>query len=146
MNRDVMISVRGIQILNGLTDGDIETVQKGKYYFREGSHFLIYDEYMEGFQQPVKNILRFHEKEVSVVKRGLVNVQMLFEEGKKTLTQYHTPFGAIMVGLDTRKVRWREESDSLHLRVSYVLEANYQYIADCRIRVDVKEQIPAAGS
>ena len=146
MNRDVMISVRGIQILNGLTDGDIETVQKGKYYFREGSHFLIYDEYMEGFQQPVKNILRFYEKEVSVVKRGLVNVQMLFEEGKKTLTQYHTPFGAIMVGLDTRKVRWREEPDSLHLRVSYVLEANYQYIADCRIRVDVKEQIPAAGS
>ncbi len=146
MNRDVMISVRGLQVLDGLTDGDIETLQKGQYYFRGGSHFLIYDEYMEGFSQPVKNILRFKDKEASLVKRGLVNVQMLFEEGKKTLTQYHTPFGVIMVGLDTRKIRWREDAAGLHLRVSYVLEANYQYVADCRIRVDAKEQSPAAGS
>ena len=50
MNRDVMISVRGLQVLDGLTDGDIETLQKGQYYFRGGSHFLIYDEYMEGFR------------------------------------------------------------------------------------------------
>ena len=94
----------------------------------------------------MKNILRFKDKEASLVKRGLVNVQMLFEEGKKTLTQYHTPFGVIMVGLDTRKIRWREDAAGLHLRVSYVLEANYQYVADCRIRVDAKEQSPAAGS
>ena len=140
MNRDVMISVRGLQLLNGMADGDIETVQKGKYYFREGSHFLIYDEYMEDFQEPVHNVLRFKDGEVTLVKRGLVNVQMFFEEGKKTLTQYNTPFGSIMMGLDTRKIRWKEDPEGLHLRVNYVLEANYQYVADCRIRVEAKAQ------
>ena len=144
MSREVMISVRGLQVLEGFTEGDIETVQKGQYFFYKGTHFLLYDEYLEGFPDPVRNVLHYKDKEVSLVKRGLINVQLLFQEGKKTLTEYHTPYGAIMVGLDTRKIRWKEDGEGMHLKVNYILEMNYQYVADCRIRVDIREQ-PAEG-
>lgn len=140
MTKDVMISIRGLQFMGDASEDDIETVQRGEYYFRNGSHFLIFDEYMEGFREPVKNILRFKGKELSLTKRGLLNVQMLFEEGKKNLSQYRTPYGTIMIGLDTERVEIAEREDGIHLEINYALEANYQYVADCRILIDAREK------
>lgn len=135
-----MIAVRGLQFMEDDSEDNIETVQQGEYYQRNGSHFLLYDEYMEGFREPVKNLLRFKNGELSLTKKGLVNVQMLFSEGKKNLTSYKTPYGAIMIGLDTRRVECREEEHALHLEVDYTLEANYQYVADCHIQIEAREK------
>lgn len=140
MTKDVMISIRGLQFLENAPGDDIETVQQGEYFYRNGSHFLLFDEYMEGFREPAKTVLRFKNKELSLTKRGLLNVQMLFDEGKKNLSQYRTPYGMIMIGLDTSRVEIFEKREELRLEVDYVLEANYQYVADCRIVVEAKER------
>lgn len=140
MTKDVMISIRGLQFLENAPGDDIETVQQGEYFYRNGSHFLLFDEYMEGFREPAKTVLRFKNKELSLTKRGLLNVQMLFDEGKKNLSQYRTPYGMIMIGLDTSRVEIFEKKEELRLEVDYVLEANYQYVADCRIVVEAKER------
>lgn len=140
MTKEVMISIRGLQFLEDASEDDIETVQQGEYFFRNGSHFLLFDEYMEGFREPVKTVMRFKDKELSLTKRGPLNVQMLFEEGKKNLSQYRTPYGMILIGLDTGRVELFEKEGSLRLEVDYALEANYQYVADCRIVVEAKEK------
>lgn len=140
MTKDVMISIRGLQFMEGDAEDNIETVQQGEYYFRNGSHYLLFDEYMEGFREPVKTMLRFKNRELTLTRRGLLSVQMLFEEGKKNLSSYRTPYGMIMIGLDTSRVEWQVEQDSLHLEVDYALEANYQYVADCHIVIEAKEK------
>lgn len=135
MTKDVMISVRGLQFMEGEDADKIETVQKGEYYERNGARFLLYDEYMEGFPEPVKNMIRIRDGEMTLTKRGILNVQMNFESGKKTLSRYQTPYGVIMIGLDTDRVVCMEEENCLIAEVDYTLEANYQYVADCRIRI-----------
>lgn len=140
MTKEVMISIRGLQFMEDESEDDIETVQQGEYYLRGGSHYLVFDEYLEGFHEPVKNVLRFQEKELSLIKRGLLNVQMNFEQGKKNLTRYQTPYGAIMIGLDTGRVECFEKEHELKLEVDYTLEANYQYVADCHIVIEAREK------
>ncbi len=140
MTKDVMISIRGLQFMENVAGDDVETVQQGEYYFKNGNHYLLFDEYMEGFREPAKNVMRFREKELSLTKRGLLNVQMFFDEGKKSLSQYRTPFGGIMIGLDTGRVEVIEKEDGIRLEVDYALEANYQYVADCRIVVEATEK------
>lgn len=54
MTKDVVISVRGLQVMDNESAEDIETVQQGEYFERNGSIFLLYDEYYEGFDEPVK--------------------------------------------------------------------------------------------
>ena len=49
MTKDVVISVRGLQVMDNESAEDIETVQQGEYFERNGSIFLLYDEYYEGF-------------------------------------------------------------------------------------------------
>lgn len=140
MTKEVIISIRGLQFMEGDGEDDIETVQQGEYYFRNGSHFLLFDEYMEGFREPSRTMLRFKEKELTLTKRGLLNVQMVFEEKKKNLSHYRTPYGMILIGLDTGRVEYAVKEHELHLEVDYVLEANYQYVADCHIVINVREK------
>lgn len=140
MTKDVMISIRGLQFMENEAEDDIETVQQGEYYLRNDSRFLIYDEFMEGFHEPVKNVLRIREKELSLTKRGLLNVQMNFSEGRKNLTRYQTPYGIMMIGLDTSRVEFFESAHDLKIEVDYTLEANYQYVADCHILIEAREK------
>lgn len=140
MTKDVIISIRGLQLMENSGEDVIETVQQGEYYFRNGSHFLLFDEYMEGFRDPVRTLLRFKKKELTLTKRGSLNVQMVFEENKKNLSHYQTPYGMILIGLDTDRVEYEAGEHELHLEVDYVLETNYQYVANCHIVVDVREK------
>lgn len=140
MTKDVMISIRGLQFIEGEDGDDIETVQQGEYYEKNGADFLLYDEYLEGFQEPVKNVIRIRDREMTLTKRGILNVQMNFEVGKKTLTRYQTPYGVIMIGLDTTRVACMKEERCMIVEVDYTLEANYQYVADCRIRIKAAEK------
>ena len=112
MTKDVVISVRGLQVMDNESAEDIETVQQGEYFERNGSIFLLYDEYYEGFDEPVK----------------------------KNLTRYQTPYGVMMIGLDTSRVVCLQEEKSLAIEIDYTLEANYQYVSDSKIRIMVRER------
>ena len=85
-------------------------------------------------------MIKLRDREFTISKKGPVNVQMVFSEGKKTMADYHTPFGNIMVALDTKKVEAKETEDDLDISIEYGLEANYQFIADCNITVHISSR------
>ena len=55
---------------------------------------------------------------------------MVFEENKKNMTNYLTPYGGILIGLDTSKVSFTESEKEIRVNVDYALEVNYEYLAD----------------
>ena len=141
MTKEILLSLKGLQIENPQEEGEeVETITPGEYYQRNGSHYVIYDEITEGFQDVTKNMIKFKDSMLEVSKKGLFNVHMIFEEKKKNMTSYTTPYGNILIGIDTRFVRIEEEEDRIRVNVDYVLEANYQYLADCRIEMNVSSR------
>lgn len=141
MTKEVLITIQGLQFDSEAQNDEeldqIESIYRGEYYFRNGSHYMMYDELMEGETTPIKNIIKLREKEFTLTKKGFIHVQMVFTEGKKTMTTYATPFGNIMIALDTQKIMVEETENELRIHIDYGLEANYQYIADCHITVTV---------
>ncbi len=138
MTKEVMLSIRGLQFEQGPGSEEIETIQWGQYYKKNDTHYVMYDELMEGFDEPIHNVIKFKEHEMSLTRRGLVNVYMVFEEKKKNVTNYLTPYGSILVGLDTNSVNWEEGEEEITLSVEYALELNYEYLTDCRIRIRIR--------
>ena len=65
---------------------------------------------------------------------------MSFEENKKSLTNYATPFGNILIGIDTKKITLTESNDKIQIDVDYALEANYEFLADCKINIEITER------
>lgn len=140
MTKDILVAIKGLQFEGGIDSDEIETITKGQYYKRNGSHYVLYDEVAEGFGGETKNIIKFREKKLNLTKRGLVNVQMVFEENKKNMTNYNTPFGDILVGIDTSRVGMEEEEGRIVVNVDYSLEVNYEYVADCKITMDIRSK------
>lgn len=141
MTKDVLLSLRGLQFDASSADGDkIETITPAEYYRRNNSHYVIFDEAMEGFGESTKNIIRFRENFLDLTKRGLVNVHMVFEENRKNMASYVTPYGQILIGIDAGSIHLEENESRIVVDVDYALEVNYEHFADCRIRMEIRSK------
>jgi len=59
MTKDVLLSIRGLQFV-AREEEDIEPVEMitaGDYYKKNGKHYIMYDEVMEGFDGNTRNII-----------------------------------------------------------------------------------------
>lgn len=140
MTKDVLISIRGLQILID-EDGEqepVEVLNAGQYYYKNNQHYILYDEPEEGFDEITHNILKFNEKKLEVRKRGLMEVHMVFEENKKNLSMYQTPFGVMDMGIATTRIALEESRERIGLQVEYALELNGSYVGDCCIQIEVR--------
>ncbi len=138
MTKEILLSLKGLQMENQEDAQAMETITPADYYEKNGSHYVLYEEMMEGFTDVTKNRIKFNDSRLEVSKKGLINVQMLFEENKKNMTSYTTPYGNILIGIDTESILVQEKEDQIRVEVEYTLEANYQYLADCRIEMEIK--------
>lgn len=138
MTNEVLLKLQGLQFDQREENADkIETVTVGDYYKRNNKHYVIYEEVTEGFLEPTKNRLKISEHCMELTRHGLVNVHMVFQENKKNLTSYNTPFGQILVGIDTKKIKIDEQEDRVSVDVDYALDINYEFLSDCHIKVDI---------
>lgn len=138
MTQEVLLTLRGLQFDQREEDSDkVEMVTVGDYYKRNDKHYVIYEEVTEGFTQPTKNRLKISEHMMELSRNGLVNVHMVFQENKKNLTNYNTPFGQILIGIDTKKIQINEQEDNITVDVDYSLDVNYEFLSDCHIRINI---------
>ena len=120
MKKDVLIHVRGLQMMDPEEEQEpIEIVVPGQYYYRNGSHYLRYEEMMDDTAQPTVNYIKMSSQGVEVRKQGQVNVHMVFEQGKKNMTFYSTPFGTLQMGIAATGLELQEEEDNIHLKAPY---------------------------
>lgn len=138
MTQEVLLTLKGLQFDQREADSDkIEMVVAGDYYKRNDKHYVIYEETTEGFSQATKNRLKFSEHMLELSRNGLVNVHMVFQENRKNLTNYNTPFGQILIGIDTKKIQVNEKEDDIVVEVDYSLDVNYEFLSDCHIKIAI---------
>jgi len=130
-----MISIKGMHFDISEQGDNIETIQTGQYYTRGQMHYLIYEEPVEGTNKVTKNMLKFNESSMSLTKKGVINTTMLFDTQKKNLTNYSTPYGNLLIGLDTHNISVKETKDEVRLNINYSLDVNYEFLTDCNIEV-----------
>ena len=136
MDKEVLIHVSGLQTMDAEGDQEpIEIVVPGEYYFRNGSHYLRYEEILEDFAEPTINYIKISPKGMEVRKKGVVNVHMVFEQGKKNMTYYTTPYGTIEMGIAATNLNLEENDSGLNMKVDYALDINQEHVADCYLAI-----------
>ena len=136
MTKDVLITIRGVHTLDH-EDNDVEMIVRGDYYQKNGKHYILYEEVMEGFEGNIRNMLKISPDKLDVRKNGAANAHMVFEQDRKNLTRYVTPMGEMIVEVSTNRILLDEQEDSLKVSVDYSLDINYSHVSDCNITVDV---------
>lgn len=141
MTKEVLLTLQGLQFDQREEDADkIEMVTVGDYFKKNDRHYVVYEEVTEGFEQPTKNRLKFSDHMVELTRNGLVNVHMVFQENKKNMSNYNTPFGQILVGIDTKRISIEEKEDNIVVDVDYALDINYEFLSDCHIKIDIRSK------
>ena len=146
MTKDVLVSISGknIDIMNGISqdyegeDEGIEVVTPANYYLRNGKHYIIYDEVVEGMTGTIRNKIKITGTDVvEIMRSGLSSSHMIFEKNKKNLTYYRTPFGQMLVGVNTRNMKVDVGEDNIDVLVDYELDVNHEPMADCMIKMNI---------
>ena len=89
MTEDILISVRGLHTLDieqeeEETD-ELEMTMPGKYYFRNGKHYVLFEETDEESQSVVKNRFKLSEDRLEISKKGAMNTTIwMWNGGRKT--------------------------------------------------------------
>lgn len=136
MTKEVLVSVRGTQFMD--ENGDtIELIAPGTYYLKNGKHYILYDESMEEVDIITHNRVQISPDKIEVFKRGVVETHMVFETGKKTMANYLTPVGLIVLGLTTASLTVEVEENAIHAVINYALEMNGEQVSSCTLGIDV---------
>ena len=138
MTKDILVSIKGLQAMGDDQKEELEVIIPGSYYKKGGKHYIKYDEVSEGMEGVTSNLIKLKENCMEVTKKGLTNAHMVFEEQKKNMTYYDTPFGNLLVGIAATSVSMRETEEQIDVKVDYALEINYEHLADCTIDVKVR--------
>ena len=96
---------------------------------------------MEGTDEITKNIVKFDDEMLTISKSGFTNVEMVFEKNKRNMTNYVTPYGSLLLGIDTDRIDIKENDDSININIDYALDINYEHLLDCRIKMEIKNSV-----
>ena len=145
MEKEVLIHVKGLHMMD-TPEGDepIEIVVPGEYYFRNGSHYLRYEEMLEDHGDPTVNYIKISPKGMEVRKKGQVYTHMVVEQGKRNMACYTTSFGTLEMGISATNLELKESDSRLDMKVNYSLDLNQEHVADCCLDIHAQGK-SAAG-
>lgn len=142
MTKDVLVSISGMQM--AINDGEsnddepIEVLSPGTYYYKNGKHYVFFEEVAEGLQGVTKTQIKWKDSELlEVSKKGLSNVHMIFERNKKNRCYYDSPFGRLNLGIFMTDMLVDEKENYIHIQAEYSLDVNCEPLADCSIQIHI---------
>ena len=144
MTEDILISVRGLHTLDTEQEeeqtDELEMTMPGKYYFRNGKHYVLFEETDEESQSVVKNRFKLAPDRLEISKKGATNTTMTFQRGEKSSSWYGTPVGDVQLGIEVTDMELTEGEDEIEMNVAYALEMNSEHVSDARIRLRIIER------
>lgn len=139
MTKDVILSISGVQFdVSG--DEPTQVITGADYYFKNGKHFVTYEETVPETGESVKNTIKIAGDRVDVIKHGAQSVHMVFEKDKKNVTYYDTPYGSLFIGIQTFDIDFQEDDLNINTEIGYALEVNDSHLSDCRISLNIKSK------
>ena len=113
MTKDVLVSVSGLQTavneMESYDDEPIEVINAGTYYFKDGTHYIFFEEVAEGIPGVTKTQIRLTGKDsLEVRKKGVATVNMVFEKNKIVVFIKHH-LGKLILGFILQRFMWMNE-------------------------------------
>ena len=141
MNREVELVLSGLHDAEGTSDKDtVETAQTAQYFKKNDSHYLLYEEAVEGVDASCRSRIKFRENLLELTRQGAVEMHMIFEENKRHVLPYNTPYGQLMLGIETRKVLVEEQEDQIHVTVEYTLDHEGEPFSESCLKLHIRKK------
>ena len=137
MHDNVIISIKGKQVNENGPD-EMELVTEGRMICNDKGVLVSYQETELTGLQGTTTMLRINGPVFTLLREGTVNSQMVFEEGRRHLTMYSTPYGALTMGVNTRKMKVDLDETGGEIEIDYALEVDHAVAGENLFQIRVR--------
>ena len=144
MDKSVIISIRGVQTLNDDPPEVIELVTEGRLMDCGDAGYTL--SYQESEITGLEGTLTTFQVEpdcITLMRMGEFNSQMVFRPGRRHFSMYDTPYGALSIGVNTKKMRADLDENGGEIEIDYAIEIDHAVAGENTFRIDVREKGPA---
>lgn len=143
MTDNVIISIKGRQLYAESSPDEMELVTSGTLK-RDGAggYIVSYAETELTGLEGTTTRLHVDGGRVTLLREGNVNSQMVFEEGRRHLSMYETPYGALSIGINTRRMRSTLGEAGGDLEIDYAIEIDNLIAGQNLFRMNVRANPP----
>ena len=140
-HNNVIISIRGMQSYEDTDDETIELVTEGRLE-EDGSdgYTLSYQESELTGLEGTLTTFQIEKDRITLMRMGEVNSQMVFEEGRRHLSMYNTPFGALSIGISTRRMRSELRQDGGEIEIDYAIEIDHTMAGQNFFQINIRKK------
>ena len=146
MEKEVVISIKGMQNFEGALPDVIELVTEGRLVRDGESYTLSYQESELTGLEGTLTTIQVDGEQVTLMRVGEFNSQLVFQEGRRHLSVYNTPYGAMSVGVNTRHLLAELSDRGGDIEVDYFIEIDHALAGRNIFRINVKEAEGGLGS
>ena len=140
MTDNVIISIKGKQLYAESGPDEMELVTAGTLKRDGGGGYTIsYEESELTGLEGTTTRLHIDGSRVTLLREGSINSQMVFEEGRRHLSMYETPYGSLSVGVNTRRMRSTVGEAGGDLEIDYAIEIDNLLAGQNLFRMNVKK-------
>lgn len=147
MEKNVIISIKGLQSFQGSGDDSIELVTEGRLVDHgEEGLILSYQESELTGMEGTETVLHMDpDGTITLLRTGQFNSQMIFQQGERHLSLYQTPYGDLAVSILADRVRNTLNMDGGELEISYAIEIDNTLAGRNLFKVSVREDSRSKG-
>ena len=140
MTDNVIISIKGKQLYAESSPEEMELVTSGTLK-RDGlgGYTVSYQETELTGLEGTTTKLHIGGGRVTLLREGSINSQMVFEEGRRHLSMYETPYGALSIGVNTKRMRSTLGEAGGDLEIDYAIEIDNLIAGQNLFRMNVKK-------
>ena len=146
MEKEVVISIKGMQKYEGTPPDAMELVTKGSLTREGESYTLSYQESELTGLEGTLTTIQVDREQVTLMRVGEFNSQLVFQEGRRHLSMYNTPYGAMTIGVNTRHLLADLNDQGGDIEVDYSVEVDHALAGRNIFRISVKEAEGGLGS
>ena len=145
MMRDVWISISNRQQAGQDGENTMIFDTAGSYFFDDGVGVLTYQESELTGLEGTRTSVMVMPNQVVVDRNGMLSGQMIFREGLRDSYPYETPYGQMMLGIDTRRIRHNFNENGGDVEIDYITDLSHAYVAKNHFHISVKEMDKSNG-
>lgn len=139
MQKNVVISVKGMQKYDDMKSDTVELVTEGQLQRENDVYILTYLESELTGMDGTQTTITVQGDQVTLVRAGQFNSQMVFQEGRRHLSMYNTPYGALAIGVNTRHLLVDLTDEGGDIEVDYTVEVEHAVAGRNIFQMNIKE-------
>lgn len=137
---DVILSIESRQAYPGQEPEKMKLVSEGKLDFRDGGWDVSYEESALTGLEGVTTTFRVEPGKITLSRKGQLNSEMVFTEGKPHESLYEMPFGALMLTVTARRVMFDLTSDGGYIDLIYSISIENDDAGTVDYHLDIRKK------